>query len=156
MPERNGILPATGSLLALDISQRRIGLAGTDAERRLVTPLFTLRRKRWPDDLERIGKLARERSAVGLVIGLPINMDGSEGPMAQGMRDRARSIEASLGLPAWLQDERLSTEAVKQAIDEGRLPRPKRGQDLDHFAAAVILEDALRALAQREGRAGAP
>lgn len=142
------LLPAKGSLLALDVSKRRIGIAGTDPERRLATALATIERRNPKADLERLAATARERRAVGLVIGLPINMDGSEGPMAKAMRAEAARLAAGLGLPALLQDERLSTFAVEDAIAEGRLPRPRKGQHLDHYAAMVILEDALRALHQ--------
>ena len=142
------LLPAKGSLLALDVSKRRIGIAGTDPERRLATALATIERRNPKADLERLAATARERRAIGLVIGLPINMDGSEGPMAKAMRAEAARLAAGLGLPALLQDERLSTFAVEDAIAEGRLPRPRKGQHLDHYAAMVILEDALRALHQ--------
>lgn len=139
-------MPDQGSLLALDVSKRRIGLAGTDALRLLATPLVTLERGRTERDLEQLRRVARERRAVGLVVGLPLNMDGSEGPMAQAARREAAALARGLGLPVLLQDERLSTFAVEDAIEEGRLPRPRKGQPVDHFAAAVILEDALSAL----------
>ena len=142
------LLPAKGSLLALDVSKRRIGIAGTDQERRLASPLATIERRGLAADLARLAATARERGAVGLVIGLPINMDGSEGPMAKAMRTEAAALAARLGLPALLQDERLSTFAVEDAIAEGRLPRPRKGQPVDHYAAMIILEDALRALHQ--------
>lgn len=135
-------VPSRGSLLALDASKRRIGLAGTDPERRLVTPLLTFARGKWAEDVARLSAVIRERGVVGLVVGLPLNMDGSEGPMAQGARALARNLEQAFGLPVHLQDERLTTFAVRDAIEEGRLPRPKRrGEPLDHYAAAVILED---------------
>jgi putative Holliday junction resolvase len=140
-------LPARGSLLALDASKRRVGLAGTDPERRLVTPLLTLVRSKWAQDVARLTTVIHEREVVGLVVGLPLNMDGSEGPMAQAARALARNLETAFGLPVLLQDERLTTFAVRDAIEEGRLPRPKRRDEpLDHYAAAVILEDALAAL----------
>jgi putative holliday junction resolvase len=142
------LLPASGSLLALDVSKRRIGLAGTDHERRLATPLATFERAGARRDLERLQRLVRERHAVGLVLGLPLNMDGSEGPMARTARAEAAFIASDLALPALLQDERLSTFAVEDAIAEGRLPRPRNGRPVDHYAAMVILEDALRALYQ--------
>jgi putative Holliday junction resolvase len=139
-------LPPRGSLLALDVSKRRIGLAGSDVERRLATPLATLQRGNAGRDLERLRRAARERAAVGLVVGFPLNMDGSEGPMAKAARREAVALAEALALPALLQDERLTTFAVEDAIEEGRLPRPKRGAPTDHYAAAVILEDALKAL----------
>lgn len=141
------ILPPKGSLLGLDMSQRRIGVAGTEPERRLVTPLVTLQRDKWARDSARLAAIAQEREAVGLVLGLPLNMDDSEGPAARRMRDWARNLARALRLPILLQDERLTSSAVAFAIEEGRLPRPRKGQLLDHLAAAVILEDALRAMA---------
>lgn len=140
-------LPPRGSLLALDVSKRRLGLAGTDVERRLATPLATLMRAHAAKDLDRLRRVVHEREVVGLVVGLPINMDGSEGPMAQAARREAAALAKGLGLPVLLQDERLTSFAVAAAIEEGKLPRPRKGQPTDHYAAAVILEDALRALA---------
>jgi putative Holliday junction resolvase len=142
-------LPAHGSLLALDGGRRRLGLAGTDLGRRLVTPLFTISRGRWPDDLAKLRRVVEERTVVGLVLGWPLNMDGSEGPACAAARQLGEQLEAAFALPLLLQDERLTTVAVEQAIGEGRLPPPKKGQPLDHYAAAVILEDALRAIADR-------
>jgi putative holliday junction resolvase len=98
-------------------------------------------------DVARLRAICDQRQVVGLVIGLPLNMDGSEGAMATTMRGWARHLAGELALPVYLQDERLSSEAVRQAIDEGRLAKPRPGAVLDHFAAAVILEDALEALA---------
>ncbi|MFO1073423.1 MAG: Holliday junction resolvase RuvX [Geminicoccaceae bacterium] len=140
------LLPARGSLLALDVSKRRIGLAGSDLDRRLATPLRTLERAGAAKDAERLRQAVRERQAVALVLGLPLNMDGSEGPMAKAARGEAAMIARALALPVLLQDERLTTFAVEDAIEEGRVPRPRKGQPIDHYAAAVILEDVLRAL----------
>lgn len=139
-------LPAHGSLLALDAGRRRLGLAGTDLGRRLVTPLFTISRGRWPDDLAKLRRVVEERTVVGFVLGWPLNMDGSEGPACAVTRQLALQLDVAFGLPLLLQDERLTTFAVEQAIAEGRLPPPKKGQPLDHYAAAVILEDALAAM----------
>jgi putative Holliday junction resolvase len=140
------LLPPRGSLLGLDASKRRLGVAGTDPERRLVTPLWTVERRPGVAVPPRLAATAAERGAVGLVLGLPLNMDGTAGPMAAAARALATILSRGLGLPVLLQDERLTTFAVEQAIEEGRLARPKRGQPLDHYAAAVILEDALRAV----------
>ncbi|MCS6780663.1 MAG: Holliday junction resolvase RuvX [Geminicoccaceae bacterium] len=137
-------LPPHGSLLAIDVGRRRLGLAGTDLGRRLVTPLFTISRGRWPDDLAKIRRCVEERTVVGLVVGWPLNMDGSEGAACAATRQLVEQLDAAFGLPILLQDERLTSFAVEQAIREGRLPPPKKGQPLDHYAAAVILEDALR------------
>ncbi len=136
-------LPAKGSLLALDVSKRRVGLAGSDAGRRLATPLHVIQRKGFEADLKRIAAVVGERGAVGIVLGLPLNMDGSEGPMAKAMRAEAAHLEAALALPLLLQDERLTTAAVRQAILDGRLRRLKPRAPIDHYAAAVILDDAI-------------
>jgi putative Holliday junction resolvase len=144
-------LPPRGSLLALDVSRRRVGAAGTDALRRLVTPLATWPRRGWAQDLGRLQRLVAEREVAGLVVGWPLNMDGSVGPMAQAARDTARRLAIELGLPALLQDERLTSFAVEAAVEEGRVRRPVRGAPLDHLAAAVILEDALRRLGASVG-----
>lgn len=144
-------LPIEGSFLALDLSRRRIGLAGTDVGRLLVRPLFTLERKGMAADIERLAGVCRDRQVAALVIGLPLDMDGSDGPAARTVRGWARHLAAALGLPVLLQDERLSSEAVRQAIDEGRLERPKPGAALDHYAAAVVLEDALVTLDSNRG-----
>ena len=146
----SALLPPHGSLLALDASKRRIGLAGTDPGRRLVTPLNTLLRGRWRDDWPKLAKVAAERETAGLVVGLPLNMDGSGKPEGEAARAFAANLTAAPGgLPVYLHDERLTTFVVEDAIEEGRLPRPKRpGDPIDHYAAAVILEDCLAAMAR--------
>ena len=148
-------LPETGSLLALDLSRRRIGLAGTDVGRSMVTPLLTLERRGMVADIERLSAICGERRVAALIIGLPLDLDGRAGPMARTMQGWARHLAAALDLPVLLQDERLTTAAVSQAIEEGRLSTPKPGAQLDHYAAAVILEDALRAMRELPSN-GAP
>ncbi len=143
--------PTTGALLALDISKNRIGLAGTDRDRLLVTPLLTLRRRQVDTTNAEIVKLACQRGATGLVVGWPVNMDGSEGPACKSVAAIVRPILEALALPVRFQDERLTSSAVQFAIEEGLLPRPRRGEPTDHYAAAVILEDALREL-KRSGQ----
>ena len=140
------VLPATGSLLGLDASKKRIGLAGTDLDRRLVTPLATIDRPGAQDEAAALAPFVTQRLVVGLVLGWPLNMDGSEGAMAKAAEGLGRRLARELGLPLLLQDERLTTFAVSEAIAEGRLQRPRKGEKLDHYAAAVILEDALRAM----------
>lgn len=142
-------LPPEGSLLALDLSKRRIGLAGTDLGRQIVRPLHTLERRGMAADIARLRALCEERQVVALVVGLPLDMDGSDGKAARTLRGWARHLAGALALPVFLQDERLSSEAVRQALDAGRLRRPKPDAPLDHYAAAVILEDALRVLGAR-------
>lgn len=138
-------LPPRGSLLALDVSRRRLGVAGTDPERRLVTPLRTIDRRRLASDMAEIEKLASARDVVGWVVGWPLNMDGSTGPAC----DRVRSFVADLcrcrPLPVLLWDERLTTSAAEDAVADARFGSVARGDAIDHVAAALILEDALHA-----------
>ena len=142
--------PTKGSLLCLDLSKRRIGAAACDADRLLVTPLFTLVRTRWARDLEELRRLCRERQIVGLVLGLPVCLDGTERRAARSMRDTAAFLGDGLALPVMFQDESLTTAEIDDRIREGTLPTPKPGQPTDHLAAAIILEDALRALLRAE------
>ena len=145
--------PAKGSLLCLDLSKRRIGIAACDADRLLVTPLFTLVRTRWARDLEELRRLCVERRIEGLVLGLPVCLDGTEGRAAQSMRDSAAFLGAGLALPVMLQDESLTTAEIEERVSEGTLPAPRAGEPKDHLAAAIILEDALRTLLRTELKA---
>lgn len=144
-PSFAAALPRDGSLLGIDLSPRRLGIAGTDAGRSLVTPLRTSPRRRLDADLAEIAALASAREVVGIVIGWPMSMDGRRGPACDRVRAFAGQLRRRLGLPILLQDERLTTAAVEQAIAEGRYP-VRRDEATDHLAAAVILEDALRAM----------
>jgi putative Holliday junction resolvase len=127
-------LPKFGSLLALDISKRRIGFAGTDVTRLVASPVEVWRRRKLADDVRRIAEHMRKREAVALVIGFPLEADGRFGPRAHSVEDTAKAIDAELGVAILLQDERWSTV---EAAD--------RGGD-DAMAATVILEDTLKAL----------
>ena len=146
-------LRATGGerpgLLALDVSKRAIGVAGADAGWRLATPLTTIRRTTWAQDLERLEGIIRERAAGALVLGWPLNMDGSEGPRCQAVRAFAENLDAALGLPILLQDERLTTFAAEEAAERSGLRGKKRAEMLDALAAAAVLQDVLNTLAQR-------
>ncbi|WP_027133923.1 Holliday junction resolvase RuvX [Geminicoccus roseus] len=139
-------LPKRGGLLALDISKRAIGLAGTDAERRMVTPLFTHVRKSWTHDRETLVQLARKRVPAGLVVGWPLGLDDKEGQACDRVRNFLDLLVPVLGLPVLLQDERFTTGGVEAAIDAGELPPPGRDGRIDHLAAALILGEAVRAL----------
>jgi putative Holliday junction resolvase len=137
-------------LLALDVSKRALGVAGADAGWRLATPLTTIRRQRRAQDLERLRSIIRERAAGVLVLGWPLNMDGSEGPRCQAVRAFASNLDAALGLPILLWDERLTTFAAEEAAERAGLRGRKRTLMLDALAAAAILQDLLNALAQRQ------
>jgi putative Holliday junction resolvase len=138
-------------LLALDVSKRAIGLAGADPSWQIATPLGTIRRRRWPQDLAALEAVIKERAAAALVIGWPLNMDGSEGPRCQSVRAFAGHLDATLNLPLLLWDERLTTFAAQEAADQAGLRGKKRDQAIDALAAAAILQDALDTIA-RAGR----
>jgi putative holliday junction resolvase len=136
-------------LLALDVSKRAIGVAGADAGWRLATPLTTIRRTTWAQDLERLEGIIGERAAGALVLGWPLNMDGSEGRRCQAVRAFAENLDAALGLPILLRDERLTTFAAEEAAERAGLRGRRRAEMLDALAAAAVLQDVLNTLAQR-------
>jgi putative pre-16S rRNA nuclease len=148
LPERGGRPPG---VLALDVSKRALGVAGADAGWQLATPLITIRRTRWPEDLERLESIIRERAAGVLVLGWPLNMDGSEGPRCHAVRAFAERLDAALGLPILLWDERLTTFAAEEAAERAGLHGKKRTELLDALAGAAILQDLLNAMAQCQG-----
>jgi putative holliday junction resolvase len=137
-------------LLALDVSKRALGIAGADAGWRLATPLVTIRRRRFAQDLERLQGIMRERATGALVLGWPLNMDGSEGPRTQAVRAFAESLDVALDLPILLWDERLTTFAAEEAADHAGLRGRKRAEMIDALAAAAILQDLLAALQRHE------
>ncbi len=146
------LLPVRGALIGLDLGTKTIGVASSDPDRRVATPVETIARKRFNLDARRILDLAAERHAVGLVLGLPINMDGTEGPRAQATRAFARNLAKLTELPIALWDERLSTAAVERALIDADASRAKRKAVIDQHAAAYILQGALDRLAN-ESRA---
>jgi putative Holliday junction resolvase len=140
-------LPEGGALLALDLGTKTIGTALCDAGWRFATADKTLPRGKFGRDREALAALVAARSVRGVVIGLPRNMDGSEGPRAQASRAYARNIAAALGLPVLLWDERWSTVSAERALIEQDMSRAKRKDRIDAHAAAVILQAAIDALA---------
>jgi putative Holliday junction resolvase len=137
------LLPARGALIGLDLGTKTIGVAASDPDRRLATPVETVPRSRFARDAKRLLSLASERRAVGFVLGLPINMDGTEGPRAQATRAFGRNLSNLTALPIALWDERLSTAAVERALIEADASRAKRKAVIDQHAAAYILQGAL-------------
>jgi len=139
-------LPEGGVLLGLDLGTKTVGTALSDAGWRFATAGKTLPRGKFSRDLEALRALARDRHAAGIVLGLPLNMDGSEGPRAQSARAYARNL-APLGLPVLLWDERWSTASAERDLIAQDVSRAKRAERIDSHAAAVILQAALDALA---------
>jgi putative Holliday junction resolvase len=133
-----------GPLFGLDLGEKTIGVASSDATRFIASPLELIRRTRFTPDAERLFALMAHRNATGLVIGLPVNMDGSEGPRAQSARAFARNLLRLKDLPIAFWDERLSTEAVnRMLISEHDMTRARRAEVVDKTAAAWILQGAL-------------
>ena len=148
-------LPARARLLGLDLGEKTIGLAISDRGLKVASPLETLRRTKFTQDAAALAKICAERGVGGLVLGLPVNMDGSEGPRCQSARQFARNLEESggLDLPAAFWDERLSTAAIERLlVDEADMSRRRRAQVVDKMAAAYILQGALDALARQAER----
>ena len=141
-------LPARGSLIGLDLGTKTIGVASSDPDRKLATGVETIARTAFTADAKRLLALAAERSAVGFVLGLPLNMDGSEGPRAQSTRAFARNFAKLTDLPIALWDERLSTVAVERELIAADVSRAKRAAVVDQHAAAFILQGALDRLAR--------
>jgi putative Holliday junction resolvase len=145
-PEFRAALPGGGGLLGLDLGTQTIGTAFCDAGWRFASPGKTLKRGKFSADKALLDALVKERSIKGLVIGLPLNMDGSEGPRSQSSRAYARNL-AILGLPILLWDERWSTVGAERGLLDQDMSRAKRAERIDSAAAAVILQGAIDALA---------
>ncbi|MCX7314306.1 MAG: Holliday junction resolvase RuvX [Hyphomicrobiales bacterium] len=140
-------LPPRGSLLGLDLGTKTIGVATSDADRRLATGVETVARTTFTADAKRLLALAAERRCAGFVLGLPLKMDGSEGPRAQSVRAFARNLAKLTDLPITLWDERLSTAAVERELIAADVSRKKRAAVIDQHAAIYILQGALDRLA---------
>jgi len=130
-------------LLGLDLGTKTIGLALSDVERRIATPLETVKRTKFTADAERLGAIVARFGVGGLLVGLPLNFDVSEGPRAQATRAFMRNLGARLPLPFAFWDERLSTAAVTRALLEADASRARRAELVDKMAAAYILQGAL-------------
>ena len=143
--------PERGALVGLDLGTKTIGVAVSDPDRRLATGVETVKRKAFKADAARLLAIAAERNAVGFVLGLPINVDGSEGPRAQSTRAFARNFAGLTALAIALWDERLSTAAVERDLIAADASRAKRAKVIDQHAAAFILQGALDRLARLLG-----
>jgi putative Holliday junction resolvase len=151
-PELKALLVRDGRLMALDVGSKTIGIATSDALRMLATPLTTVKRTKLAADLAVLDELVRKHEVKALVVGLPLNMDGTEGPRCQSVRQFVTNIanhgpQAIASLPVVMQDERMSTAAVTRGmIDDYDMSRAKRAERVDAAAAAWILESALARL----------
>ncbi len=147
--DAKALLPERGALIGLDLGTKTIGVAASDPDRRVAAPVETIARKRFGLDAQHILTLAAERRAAGIVLGLPINMDGSEGPRAQSTRAFAKNLARLTELPIALWDERLSTAAVERALIAADASRARRKAVIDQHAASYILQGALDRLARK-------
>jgi len=146
-------LPKGARLLGLDLGSKVIGLALSDPARTVASPIANVERKKFSTDAAALEALIDERRVGGLVIGLPIGLDGKEGPAAQSARQFARNLLARRDLPILFWDERFSTAAVERfLVEEADLSRKRRGEIVDKLAAAYILQGALDALGRLRGR----
>ncbi len=140
-------LPAKARLIGVDLGTKTIGLALSDVERRIATPLVTLTRSQFSRDAQALGEQIRKFEAFALVLGLPLNMDGSEGQRVQATRAFARNLARVDPTPVVFWDERLSTAAVTRAMIGADVSRARRAEVVDKMAAAYILQGALDRLA---------
>jgi len=136
-------LPAHRAILALDLGTKTIGVAASDALLSSANPVETIKRRKFGLDAARVLEIADTRAAAGLILGLPRNMDGSEGPRCQSTRAFARNLAGLTDLPITFWDERLSTVAAERALIEADLTRKRRSEVIDAVAAAYILQGAL-------------
>ena len=136
-------LPPMTALMGLDLGTKTIGVAVSDTFRSVSTPLETVRRKKFSVDAARLLELIKERNIAGIVLGLPFNMDGSEGPRCQSTRAFARNLARLTDIPITYWDERLSTVAAERALLEADTSRKRRSEVIDHVAAGYILQGVL-------------
>ena len=142
--------PARTTLLGLDLGDRSLGIAGSDASNRLASPLETLRRRKVGKDLPELERLIAKREVGGFVLGWPVSMDGREGERCAKTRRYAEILVDRFGLPVLLFDERLSSFAAAELFEQGHGRRPGVDERIDHYAAAHILQEALDALHRSE------
>ena len=145
-------IPAYTRLMGLDVGEKTIGLALSDTGQMIATPSVTLMRSKFRKDVEELKAEIDEHGVKTLVIGLPLNMDGSEGPRCQSTRQFVKNLEPHLALPVLLWDERMSTMAVTRTLLEADMSRQKRAKVVDKMAAAYILQGALDHLNARRNK----
>ena len=142
-----------GRILGCDVGEKTIGLALSDVNRRVATPYEVIRRTQWRNDSKVLLKIISDFEIVGIIVGLPLNMNGTEGPRCQSIRQFVSNWLKLQDIPFCLWDERLSTVAVTRTLIESDLSREKRGKVVDKVAAAYILQGCLDAISQ-QGNSG--
>jgi putative Holliday junction resolvase len=146
VPDFRAALPDAGRLLGLDVGTKTIGTALCDAQWTIATPAQLVVRAKFAKDAAALRALAQDQRVTGIVIGLPLNLDGTDSPRTQSVRAFARNLEAPLGLPVLLWDERWSTQAVTRTLLDADASRARRAELVDKMAAAYILQGAIDAL----------
>lgn len=136
-------IPPTGRIMGLDLGTKTIGVAISDGMRYSATPLETIKRTKFTQDAIRLEELVAQNAIAAIILGLPLNMDGSEGPRVQSTRAFARSLAQRISLPIAFWDERLSTSAVTRMMIDADLRRDRRAEIVDKLAASYILQGAL-------------
>ncbi|MCC3860497.1 Holliday junction resolvase RuvX [Pseudemcibacter aquimaris] len=144
--ELKSVLKKGERLLGLDLGSKTIGLALSDVLLTVATPMETIKRKKFTLDAERLLTIIKEQNVGGLVLGLPMNMDGSEGPRCQSTRQFAKNMMGKTDIPICYWDERMSTMAVTRTLIEADASRKRQGELVDKLAASYILQGALDAL----------
>ncbi|MDB5536859.1 MAG: Holliday junction resolvase RuvX [Devosia sp.] len=136
-------IPATGRIMGLDLGTKTIGVAISDGMRYSATPLETIKRTKFTADAIRLDEIIAQNAIIAVILGLPLNMDGSEGPRVQSTRAFARSLTQRITLPIAFWDERLSTSAVTRMMIQADMRRDRRAEVVDKLAASYILQGAL-------------
>lgn len=144
-------LPPFRAILGLDLGDKTVGVAVSDLSRSVATPIEVIRRVKFTLDAARLMEIVADREAAGLILGLPLNMDGSEGPRVQSTRAFARNLARMTDLPITFWDERLSTVAAERALLEADTSRKRRREVIDQVAAGYILQGALDRMRHLEG-----
>lgn len=150
LSEFRNALPAQRAVVGLDLGTVTIGVSVSDQLRRVATPLETIRRTKFGIDAEHLLRICDGREIGGLILGLPLNMDGTEGPRCQSTRAFARNLKNLTKLPITFWDERLTTVAAERALLEADTSRKRRAEVIDHVAASYILQGALDRIARLE------
>jgi len=147
MPDFLAALPQGRAICGLDLGDKTIGIAVSDLRRMVATPIHIIRRVKFTEDAAALLAILTERAIAGIILGLPLNMDGSEGPRVQSTRAFARNLEKLTALPITFWDERLSTVAAERALIEADMSRKRRKEVIDQVAAGYILQGALDRMA---------
>jgi putative Holliday junction resolvase len=151
VPSPRDLLPLLGKsqrLLGLDVGEKTIGLALSDVGRMIATPFKTIERSKFSKDAQALAAIVKEHDVGALVLGYPVNMDGSEGPRCQSVRQFVRNLAPTIDLPMLLSDERMSTMAVTRTMLDADLSRQRRAELVDKMAASYILQSALDTLSE--------